>query len=76
MHNNIFIDKNLTLTLTLTTQENWREYCVLKFQGLNQFMYDLPWELMCIQLSKAAFRHGDSDSETWVLYDNKLLSVK
>ena len=39
-HNNIFIYKNLTLTLS--RQENWLEYCVLKFPSGNQFMYDLP----------------------------------
>ena len=38
------------LTLSLTTLENWLEYCVLKFQSDNQFMYDLPWELNSVEI--------------------------
>ena len=46
VYNKIFIYKNLALTLTLTTQENWLEYFALKFQNDKQFMYDSPWEMM------------------------------
>ena len=43
-----FFYKNLTLTLTM--QENWLEYCALKFQSGNQFMHDLPQELLRVKL--------------------------
>ena len=45
----IFIYKNLTLTLT--TQEYWLKYCALEFENGNQFMYDLPRELLCVDFS-------------------------
>ena len=38
------------MTLTLTTQDNWLEYCALKFQSVNHFMCDLPRELLHVQL--------------------------
>ena len=37
-----FYHKNLGLT----TQDNWLEYCALKFQSGNQFIYDFPRELL------------------------------
>ena len=49
-HNDIFLYKNLALTLT--TQEKWLEYCALKFQSGNRFMYDLPRQLLCVAIAR------------------------
>ena len=49
------------MTLTLTTQDNWLEYCALKFQSVNHFMYDLPRELLHV-LIKLRNRKMRTDS--------------